>query len=209
MTDKNAISQEELKKFIPQPAPQSVRTTFKLQEDNAAALKKLAKEQGITVKDHFDVICNKAFIDATVKVYSKTPGAFNKSWNEEKNLIRKTYVINKSSVALLEKTAKTLHVSRDCLFDALLKFYRYIVAKREEDIEKSKENHPKALKLLYELSKRVGKTEEQVKKILDPEDPIYSRIGFVSIVLDNLIFAVENELKDGTPIDPDDFSQSC
>ena len=39
--------------------------------------------------------------------------------------------------------------------------------------------------------------------MLDEDDPILSRFGFVMLTLENLRSAMNDELKTGTPIDPD------
>jgi hypothetical protein len=42
---------------------------------------------------------------------------------------------------------------------------------------------------------------------LGDDDPISNRFGFITILAMNLQSAIEHELKEGTPIDPDDYSQ--
>lgn len=183
---------------------QSVRTTFRLSQKAYDDIVWLADHHDITLKDAFDVICSQleslqgsdSFIERLAQsIQSDDSSIVN-------DAIRKTHVITKKSLRILDELSKKYQISRDALAEMSIRMYRFIV---ESSIQKTRENHEKALKIISEFDSHAQDIEYQLKKLLGDDDPVYHRFGFITILTMNLQTAIEHELRDGTPIDPDDF----
>ena len=183
---------------------QSVRTSFRLSEAGKDALKWLAKHHGITAKDVFDKFCQ----DSVIEIYADMASKTRNDQTPPKNSVRKTLVISKGAL----KTLKTLKefskkhkIRRDEIVDFSLIFLQSVT---KQVLEKEQENNPRALEIISQFITQADSVEEKLQEIL-VSNPILDRFSSVMIILENLRSAIESNLKEGTPIDPDDFSQSC
>lgn len=184
---------------------QSVRTTFKLNQKAYDDIVWLANHHNITLKDVFDALCSKLESsqedDTLIKMVAKATrlNAFNSSVGA----IRKTHVITKNSLKILDELSKEYQIPRDALVENSILAYKSII---DANLQKTHENHKKALNIVSELWSHMEDVERQLKKLLG-DDPIVTRFGYFIILAMNLHSAIEHELKDGTPIDSNDFSQ--
>jgi hypothetical protein len=120
---------------------------------------------------------------------------------------RKTYVISKRSFDLINKESKEIQVSRDIFVEKLIRIYMALRGVKAKKLVESKENHPKALKIIEQFVQHVNSTENYLKEVLVDDDPVLYRFGFVEVIASNLISAIKSELESGSPIDPEDISQ--
>ena len=185
---------------------QSERTTFKLTEETSNTLKSLAQEHGITMKELFETLCSDSF-DSLMKLFPE------KSLSERRvdkldRPLRKTYVISKHSFHQLNKTSKRLRIPRDLLVEYLVKAYRRLKEQYLRELEESQKNHRKALHIIKRFSSRADEAKKRLREILIDYDPIVERLELIQAVIDNLYMAIESELENRTPIDPEDTSQT-
>ena len=181
---------------------QSARTSFRLSEEGKDALKWLAKHHGITAKDVFDKFCQ----DSVIEIYADMAGKIRDDQTPPKKSVRKTLVISKGALKTLNDFSNKNQISRDELVDSSLIFLQLVT---KEMLKKEHENNPRALEIISEFITQADSVEEKLTEILVSYSPIVDRFGSVMVILENLRSAIESNLKDGTPIDPDDFSQSC
>lgn len=183
---------------------ESVRTTFKLSEEAINMLDGLSKNR--TVKGFFDDICLPLLEMGLLDLTGLTDENQKAEFSEIEPKIRKTYAISQSALALLTKSAKQQqNVSRDAFVEHLIRSVnKFLNALKEERIKK----HTKALEIVNRKWNELETAHKELKNLLGDEDPIYIRFNYATIMLMNLSLAIDKELKDGIPIDPDDFSQS-
>ena len=180
---------------------QSVRTSFRLSEAGIDALKWLAKHHGITAKDVFDKFCQ----DSVIEIYADMASKTRDDQTPPKKSVRKTLVISKGALKTLNDFSNKNQISRDELVDSSLIFLQLVT---KEMLKKEHENNPRALEIISEFIAQADSVEEKLQEILVSYNPILTRFGAVIVILDCLQSTIESNLKDGTPIDPDDFSQS-
>jgi translation initiation factor 2 alpha subunit (eIF-2alpha) len=119
---------------------------------------------------------------------------------------RATYVVNKLVVKVLKNMSKKLQIPRDLLVDLALKRMR---ERRERKTDVDRHNRERASEILDHFDRSVAtEVESELQEILGDDDPILSRFGLIMVIISNLCSAIEHSLNEGTPIDPDDFSQS-
>jgi hypothetical protein len=185
---------------------QSVRTTFKLSQKAYDDIVWLANHHNITLKDVFDILCSKLESsqedDTLIKMVAKSIRIDN--FNASIDAIRKTHVITKNSLAILDELSKEYQVPRDALVEKAIMTFKALI---DANLQKAIENHKKALDIVSKFWSNSEDVEHQLKKLLGDDDPIVTRFGYIVVLAMNLHSAIEHELKDGTPIDPNDFSQ--
>ncbi|MBD3377597.1 hypothetical protein GF406_21390 [candidate division KSB1 bacterium] len=180
---------------------QSVRTTFKLTEDCINAVDWLLKTNNLKVKELFDFLCsNNNLVNLAAEAVKK----------EDKNIsskyIRKTFVISKRVLRLLNKKSEEYRISRDLVVEKLVLLFKELLEKHTKE-EKQKEE--KAFSIISDFWARAEEIETNLKDLLDDDNPILDRFGVITIIIMNLVNAIESKLNDDVPIDPDDYSQSC
>jgi len=181
-------------------AKQSVRTTFRLSESGSDAIDWLIKTNSLKPKEVFDLICsNESLVEFAIEATKK-----NKK-SGSTNRTRKTFVISKRVLRLLNKLSEEQEVSRDLIVENLILLFRALLEKHSEE-EKKKEE--KAHAIISDFWGRAEEVEKQLKELLDDDSPILDRFGLVVVVIMNLALAIESKLSDDVPIDPDDMSQS-
>lgn len=179
---------------------QSVRTTFKLSESSNNAIDWLISTHGLKPKEMFDLICaNEKLVDLAIKEASKD------AKSSPQTQTRKTFVISKRVLRTLNKCAREHQVSRDSIVDSLILIFQVLLEKQVKD---EKQQEEKALPIISDFWSKAESVEKQLKDLLDDDSPILDRFGYVIVLLMNLVSAIESKLSNGTPIDPDDMSQS-
>ena len=180
---------------------QSVRTSFRLSEAGKDALKWLAKHHGITAKDVFDKFCQ----DSVIEIYADMASKTRDDQTPPKKSVRKTLVISKGALKTLNDFSTKNQIPRDELVDSSLIFLQSVT---KEMLKKEHENNPRALEIISEFITQAYSVEEKLQEILVSYNPILNRFSYMMVILENLHSTIESNLEDGTPIDPDDFSQS-
>ena len=180
---------------------QSVRTTFKLHSKTLGDMAWLAKYNGVS---------QKVVIDFAVKHLSEYleeiyPALLKKIKKDIKKkpieLISKTQVISRQSQNILNNLSKELQIPRDKLVEETIN-----ILKMFSDTERK--DHEKALQYIEDAFDHLAKTEKKINKFLKEEDPVRIRFRILTSLVNNLHTAILTELSDGTPVDPDDYSQS-
>jgi len=179
---------------------QSVRTTFKLSDSSSNAIYWLIKTNNLKPKEVFDLICsNENLIDFAIEAAIKD----GKTSSAKKT--RKTFVISKRVLRLLNKYSEKHKLSRDLIVENLILLFKALLEKHAEE---EKQREEKALTIISDFWSKAESVEKQLKDLLDDDSPILDRFGYVIVLLMNLASAIESKLSNGVPIDPDDFSQS-
>jgi hypothetical protein len=179
---------------------QSVRTTFKLSENSNNAIDWLIKTNNLKPKEVFDLMCsNENLVDFAIEAAQK-----NGKSNSTKQT-RKTFVISKQVLRLLNRYSKKHKLSRDLIVENLILLFKALLEKHAEE---EKQREEKALTIISDFCSKAESVEKQLKDLLDDDSPILDRFGYVIVLLMNLVSAIESKLSDGVSIDPDDMSQS-
>ena len=178
----------------------SVRTTFRLEKDTFSNMESLSKYYKITKKELIEFLVDtvQTFADSSEqgesllnRIDNKTSGQTQKA-----DLIRKTQVISKKSLNTLNKLSNDTGFSRDQLI-------KFAVIIHKFNFKRTRKNHEKALKDIKKLVSKIEETEKTLKKYLDPNDPVLTRFGNIPVIANNLSLAIESEINEGVPVDPD------
>lgn len=174
----------------------SERTTFNLSNEAYDLLEKLSNSYEITQKETLSLIMDddELISSAVKKINTDT----NKT-AEDKSA--KTKVISKGALEKLSNLAQKEQVSRDLLLEVTLRELSNQLAHREE-------SHRKAMGIIKDSINQDIAIEKKLREILEPNDPILSRWDILELLKSDLEIAIHNELEKGTPIDPDDFTQT-
>lgn len=184
---------------VAQTDKQSVRTTFKLSNSSNNAMDWLIKKNNLKPKEIFDLMCsNESFVDVAIKTAKENPEVISTKQT------RKTFVISKGVLRLLNRYSKEHELSRDVIVENLISLFKMLLEMQAE-AEKPKEEE--ALKIIEDFWEKAGSVEDQLKDLLGDDSPIVVRFGYVCDILMNLEMAIKSKLSDDVPIDPDDFSQ--
>lgn len=100
--------------------------------------------------------------------------------------------------ALLQDLAELLGKSQGAVLEAAIEMWL-------TDLKMRKAKREEALKIITEFESQAGDVEDHLEKILDSDDPICSRFGVVMVVLMNLRSAIETNIDEEVPIDPNEF----
>lgn len=184
---------------VAQTDKQSVRTTFKLSDSSNNAIDWLIKTNNLKPKEIFDLMCfNESFVDVAIKNAKENPEVISTKQT------RKTFVISRGVLRLLNRYSKEHELSRDVIVENLISLFKMLLEMQAE-AEKPKEEE--AHKIISDFWEKAESLEDQLKALLGDDSPILDRFGYVIVLLMNLVMAIESKLSDGTPIDPDDMSQ--
>jgi len=123
-----------------------------------------------------------------------------KSETENKYEIRKSVVLSDKSLKILNTTAKKHQISRDSLIDS---GFQTISGLMKYENEETLEKHEEALKKINRLWSEMEKVEKELKTFLEEDDPILEGLGYAIVHIMNLSVKIDDELKNGTPIDPE------
>lgn len=201
---KNSISKSILsnKVFIKKRDEwEPVRIKFQMMDSTFSDLKWLADYFHVSQKEILDDLAgNESLLHDMAEVASKIDDI------DRPKVSRKTKVISNGSIKKIKKAAEKYEVPRDRLVELLIFWLSNTIKKK---IESTKDVHKSAFEVVNELWRTIEKYEAKLKKLLGEDDPIVSRMGLIYVVAMNLSSAIDSELKDGTPIDPSDYSQSA
>lgn len=179
---------------------QSVRTTFKLNENCINVIDWLLKTNNLKPKELFDLIC---FNNDLINLAAEAAKKDDKDISIKQS--RKTFVISKRVLRLVNKKSEEYGLSRDLFFENLVSLFKALLEKHTEE-EKHKEK--KAHSIISDFRTNAETVEKQLKEVIDDGNPILDRFSLVMVVVMNLAGAIESKLSNDIPIDPDDMSQS-
>jgi len=181
---------------------QSVRTTFRFSERAEKALDRLKNVTKTTTKEILDkfarvVLQNKDLTEILAENVAK--GSASQDLGA-----RKTWVISKVTLTLINSTAQLKGLSRDALAEGLVLFADDLI----KEVKRNRpEQHKQAHAIIDDFWHQAEQIENQLTNLLGEDDPIYMRFQFVGTILMDLSMAIDAEIQEGTPIDPDDMSQ--
>ncbi len=187
----------------------SVRTTFKLSQKATEMLAELTEREGKTIKDFFDTFLLALLVTETpLPGQEHGPPLLPKLKDEDQKAeytksdrqIRKTYVLSATGLTVLERSAKQYKMSRDAFVEYAIRFSKTSLEKQTEEARKK---HAEAFGIVDRKWTELENALHELRTLLDEGDPIIKRFGKVCIVMMNLHSEIEQELEDGTPIDPD------
>jgi hypothetical protein len=115
---------------------------------------------------------------------------------------RRTIALSSDSLNTITRRALEAKLHRDDLLSWVLLVWSLMT---ELSKQNRKESVPKALAILQDLAGHLGEVEKELGALLDDSDPIVQRFGFVVIINDNLVGAIEAELAGGDPVDPNEM----
>lgn len=179
--------------------PSTVRTTVAFSTEAKEDLVRLKEDWNLTPKEIFDGIFNS---DKLADLVTLAAGQMEHQKQPRKNQV--TIVISESSQTFLKKLAKKLAMPRDHIVMVSLGVMAGLLEKSRID---RITNHKKALKILKETEDFLNSKGGELRMLLGEDDPLESRFQYLDVILMNLLFAVDSEIENGTPIDPTDFSQ--
>jgi len=162
----------------------------------------LTKSHNLKPKELLDIICeNENFVQQSAETVSN-PEIVSKLGNKYNQTVRKSLVISNKALKLLNKAAKENKIPRDHLFETLIRLFSWQLEKQAKE---QKEAHERAEKIINNFWAHAEKVESDLKSILsefDEDDPILESFGMIIVQIMNLSTAIEDELRNGTPIDP-------
>ena len=128
---------------VSQTDRQSVRTTFKLSDSSNNAIDWLIKKNNLKPKEIFDLMCsNENFVDIAIKTAKENPEAISTKQT------RKTFVISRGVLRLLNRYSKEHELSRDVIVENLISLFKMLLEMQAE-AEKPKEEE--ALKIISDF----------------------------------------------------------
>lgn len=174
---------------------QDTRTTCTLSQEGSAALDCLMNEYGLTQKQAVELcISNGAFKDDVINM------ALASNNKEMHRQVRKSLVVTKKNLKLLNETSEKIRMQRDVIIDFS---FRYLVSAIKLASQMQKEQYQKALGILNNVTNFILEAEKELQGILEDDDAILSRFSTVYIVQSNLVRDVKDNVINGTNIDPD------
>jgi hypothetical protein len=201
MNRKRESGLDELKKDIASKSPKKsvVHATFRLSQKAHGAIKEAAQVLGLKYAEFFDKLL--------MLFEGLEEGKSPISLAAEENAVttRKAYVVHKATLAKLRRIVEGKKTTRDLVIgNTALKFLSFM---QESESEKKDKYRRILERELNPLSNKARDIERKLIEGLGSGDPLAARFGFVITALTNLSTAIESHLKEGTPVDPDDFSQ--
>ncbi|MDP2683224.1 MAG: hypothetical protein Q8P28_10595 [Deltaproteobacteria bacterium] len=183
---------EDLKAVFTKKQP-VVYTTFCISQKAHDAIREHAKLSGLKNSVVFDLLL------AVFKVCEKNP--ISLVTEENRTLIRKTYVVEKRTLHKLAEIAKGKKTSRDNIIEQAALQMKALFHKSESD---RKEKVQKIFDtILNPFWDQVCDIKEKLCEELGGDDPICNRFGLIVSAVDGFIQDIEAYLTKGTPINPD------
>lgn len=172
-----------------------VRTTSTLSLEGSKALDCLMNNFGFKQKQVFDAFIGKEGVNADIINMASQSNSI-----QIERQIRKSLVITKKNLKLLNEASEKSGLQRDIIIDFA---FRFLVVLLQNERKQEVEQNSKALLALNKLSLLQIKTEKELQGYLDEESSIHARMSNIINVTNNLIHEIENNIKNGTVIDPD------
>lgn len=182
----------------------STRTTFALTKEGEKALSWIIDHFGKKIRSVIDNLCEQlrtslqnhgetTFGNIIIELIKENP-------RRSEDRIRKTVVLSKKSLKILNEVSKKYEVPRDMLLD---KGFIMLMTLLQNDSKLRLEKHQKALTIITKLWNDANKAEKKLEEFLDDEDPVLFGLGYAITYLMKISMAIEEEQKKGTPIDLD------
>ncbi len=165
----------------------SVRTTFKLSESGKNALDWLINSTKLKPKELFD-----AMLIKENRIGAAMDYAVGEAGSRPTKQIRKTLVVSKRALRLLNRYSQKQKIARDVIVENLILLFKALI---ESIAEKEKQQEKKALDLIYDFASSASSLEEKLKTMLDEDNPIVDGFGIVVITLDNFLHEIEDSLR--------------
>lgn len=162
------------------------RTTCTLSHEGNSALDSLMKIYGLTQKQVFDLFISKEGVSEEVLHFASSQD--NSAIHRE---VRKSLVVTKKNIKILNETAEKANVARDVLIDSA---FRCLLKLLVDAFKRQNEKHKQAHVILKEAWGYLEEKEKQLQDILDEDDEILTRFGEVIVVQMNLTGDVERSL---------------
>lgn len=184
----------------------SVRTTFALTKDGEAALAWIIEHYKKNIRSVIDSLC--AQLQNTLSNVNETPlgntiiELVKGTPKSSDGKIRRSMVLSKKSLNILNDVAKKYQVPRNALLD---KGFYLVMKLLENSSEIRLDKHRKALSMINKLWGDAENVEKKLKEFLDEDDPVLCGLGYAIVHLMNTSIAIEREQKDGTSIEPDEI----
>lgn len=193
-----------LAQLSPSKAPATARTTFSFDTEAQDTLEWLIENLDVSRRELFSRMA--AILDELgsdtraelIAVYCATPETGGEGQ-------RKTYVIEKSAIGLFNRVANAAKIDRDRLVAGMLRAMKESTVKALETKERALEQ---AVEALLEWISTCYEFNSRLEALLGADHAIVSRFGYIEMFSENLYQAAKGELKQGTSVDPDDYSQS-
>jgi len=165
---------------------ESVRTTFKLNENTHNIINWIIEEKNLKPKEVFDLIFDiEELVDLAIKTGQK---------NDKKNstkTTRKTFVISQKALNSINKLSKEHQVSRDLIVEKLIlnlkKFF-------EEFEKQEKQSYQNISARTNELLKLALKIEKEFDKELGKDNPILEKFGFAMVYLEDFLCEINKKI---------------
>jgi hypothetical protein len=148
---------------------QSVRVTFSLTEGCIDAISIVANQMGIKQKSIFD------YLTEDSETLMSITGEIKQNAVENKGRIKKTYIINRKSLDVLDRISHSFSISRDA-------FIEYSIQKLLPLIDQEREKHDKRKVFLFRMRQHFEKGEKlltDIRQELGDDDPILSKFSAV------------------------------
>jgi len=194
---KEAIMELGIKPEIPHGKKKELAyTTFRLSPNTHTTIRDLAKERNLTLTEVFDTLVSYAG-DIVEGLRKQLPDLFQQNIT---NGTRKTYALTRETATKINKCAKENKITRDSLIETAVTCLK---AFSDFEVERSRKKYPQILKDYIEpLYSKAEEIESIVEKELGIDDPVRKRLGLAIVHLMNLTMEMEQNIKDGTPIEP-------
>lgn len=174
---------------------QLVRTTFKLSHEALEVRAWLAGHYKLSMADAL------AFAAHIAGQLQESVLPFFLKKNVERD-VRRTLVLSKGALGVIEDQAKELGRHRDEVLEAAL---QALAVSAREDSKETAALHEQALPIIERVYDALYDAEKELNEMLGTEDPVVIRHGYLVVMIENLRRAINEELTDGTPVDPDEF----
>jgi len=181
----SGLTMEDLK------GKQSVRTTFKLPQQLIDLLTVIAKQLGIKQKSLFDQLVQ------DVSILEQVAREAKKYSLKDSERRQKTFVMSRSSLALLNSVAEQKNISRNLLVEISIKRLLPII---EIEIEK----HMKRKTLLKDMKNYLHQGKVLLEKtgdLLGEDDVLYDMIENQVTLAERNLSAVTQVVKKGMPME--------
>jgi hypothetical protein len=186
--------------------PKSVRTTFTITKEGNEALSWIINNHIKKIGSIIDLVC-KLFSQPIENGGFDCTAAFIETAQETKDQVkrdvRKTMVLSDNSLSELNSLAKKHGIPRDAILDRGFCII-FAIMKRSSEVQR-KVYEEKALIKIKHLWGEAEKVESDLKKFLDEDDPVLIRLGNPITLYMRLCTAIEDYLKNGVPIDPEEL----
>lgn len=175
-------------------------TTFNLTQEAHDALKKAVQYFGIKNAELLRI-----FVPQYQFLAKEEKGKYSTQKKVDVDKIRKTYRVNKSSLAQLEEMSKKNKIYRDVIIEGLTRYMKWLV---DAHTESEKEAYEYALEgggeevqlgLVNGTLLSAEEVEEYLKENLDADDPALMRLSKITAELSGLIEYMQKRVDKGKP----------